>query len=128
MADPYDSLIETGYIGSLKRDILLSAADDIEYLCHIRRDFDEASAAACEESPACTARVTQELISNGFCTLATWGKGDEEYEVLEKTSAELRTIAEHYTGYDSTCFDYFLIATQRGKEWVARYKKLVSEL
>lgn len=32
-------IVETGFIGNLKRDILLSAADDVAHFCPARRDF-----------------------------------------------------------------------------------------
>lgn len=32
-------IVETGFIGNLKRDILLSAADDVAHFCPVRRDF-----------------------------------------------------------------------------------------
>jgi hypothetical protein len=128
MADAYDSLIETGFMGRLKRDIVLEASRDLEYLVHLRREFECASAESAEEATACTVRVTQELIAQGLCSLATWGESGQEYEVVEKSAAELIEIVDKSTSEPGMSFAYFLIATKRGEEWVARYDKLVSEL
>lgn len=126
MADAYDGLVKTGAIGSLKRDILLGAADDIYYLAHVRRWFGTASAEAAKTATACTVRVVRELIEKNLCSLARWGKEKGSFEVVAKTPEELTELVDKT--FDTMPFDFFLIATDSGNQWVARYQSLVNEL
>ncbi len=129
MKEAYDALIKTGAIGSLKRDILLEASDDIEYLCHIQKWFNEtAGAEAAKVATACTVRVVRELIAKKYCKLATWGKEKEPFDIVTKTEEELFEIVDKYNSSGKNPFDFFLISTEAGDQWVDRYETLVSEL
>lgn len=129
MANAYDRLVTTGAIGSLKRDIVLEAADDIYYLAHIRRWFAEtAGSEAAKVATACTVRIVRELIDKNLCSLVTWGKEQGSFEGVEKTPEELFELIGKYRDFDEFPFDFFLIATESGRHWAARYEVLVSEL
>ncbi|BCA53260.1 hypothetical protein W02_04000 [Nitrospira sp. KM1] len=128
MSDTYDS---HGYVESLKRDSVLEASRDLEYLCHIRTSVEQEFDLTDPEIIEYTVRIVQELIEKGYCSLATWGEegyGSKKIEILKKSVAELEDIIKQHTGYVSTCFDYFLVTTRTGEDWVDRYNKLVSEL
>ena len=129
MASEYDSLVRTGAIGSLKREILLEAADDLYYLAHIRKWFDEtAGKAAAQQATSLAARVASELIAIGLCSLASWDKKRVHIEAAEQDPEQLFALIDRYKSTHTMPFDYFLVATERGKEWVARYMALVNEL
>ena len=70
----YDSLVTSGAIGRLKRDIAVEASDDIYYVAHIRGWFERASHASSNAATESTVRVVRELVAKGFCNLATWGQ------------------------------------------------------
>jgi hypothetical protein len=129
MASPYDSLVDTGAIASLKRDILIEASDDIYYLAHIRGRFvEDAGAEAAKVATACTVRLITELVAKNLCFLATWGKEKGAFEMITKTDNELSELVDRYQSFSAMPFDFFLIATEAGNEWVARYRTLVAEL
>jgi hypothetical protein len=69
MADAYDGLVKTGAIGSLKRDILLGAADDIYYLAHVRRWFGTASAEAAKTAPPAQFASSENSLRRTFVAL-----------------------------------------------------------
>jgi len=128
MSSAYQTLIDTGAIGSLKRDILLEASRDLYYLAHIRRWFEDASANAATAATECSVEVVCELISKGLCQLTSWGGAKGSYEILEKTANDLFLMIDRYKDRTVMPFDFFLIATDAGEQWVARYKALVGEL
>ena len=131
MSDVYQALVDTGAIGSLKRDILLEASDDLFYLEHIRRWFEDASADAAHAATECTVKVVRELISKGLCQLATWGTPKGSYEILEKTPDDLHLIIDRYkdiSAMSGVSFQFFLVTTDAGDQWAARYENLVGEL
>lgn len=129
MVSAYDKLIETGAIASLKRDILLEAASDVFFLCHITKWFreDSGEAGAREAVPA-TVRVVRELVAQGLCTLAAWSGEGASHRDLNANDAELLELVLQNDQAGRSCFDLFLVATEQGREWVARYSKLVGEL
>ena len=124
MADAYDRLVATGAIASLKRDIVMEASADIYYLAHIRRWFAEKAGA----DAARTVRLVGELRANDLCSLAIWGKEKGSFDAVEKTAEELLAHIDKYASFDTFPFDLFLIATERGRKWTARYQALVGEL
>lgn len=129
MPSEYDRLVETGAIASLKRDILLEASDELFYLVHIRRWFAEtAGAEAAKVATACTVRVIRELSQKNLCHLATWGEEKGSFKAVEMEDDELSQLVERYKSFDAMPFDYFLIATEIGKGWVAQYRALAKEL
>ncbi len=130
MADAYDDLVVSGAIGAFKADILLETARDVEYLAHIRKRFEEDhfSAESAKAATACTVRIVQELIEKNLCSLATWIKGDGSFEVVEKPPEELFELVGKYKSFDQFPFDFFLVATDKGKNWVTRYNTLLNEL
>lgn len=128
MADAYDSLVRSGFVGSLKRDVLLEAVRDLEYLSAIQDQFSEAGDAARREARACTARLVQDLTSKGFCSVATWSdRGDRQRVLLHPDRDELLALIDAVSGRNYP-FAYFLVATEAGAAWVKRYFTLESEL
>jgi hypothetical protein len=128
MSDAYNFLKQSGCVGRFKRDVLLEATYDLEYVGVIHNAFSEAGEDARNNATNCTAVLITELIAKGLCFLATWGAGyGSEPLVVQKTRSELEAIiiaslhSEH-------CWDYFLIATPVGRAWVDKYKKLIDEL
>ncbi len=128
VTDPYDDLVMSGAIGSLKRDIMLEAAEDLMYLCHVRHWFEKASADAAKDATRHTVRIVTELIGANLCCLATFGEEVGSFEHLEKSRSEIQDAVEKYGLPGANAFDLFLVATERGKQWVARYNELVDEL
>ena len=121
----YDALVKTGAIGSLKRDVLLEASCDLEYLASIASRFGDMGAAAKPDVIPNTVRLVEELAAAGLCRVATWGE-DRHPKFLNPTSDEIASLVERSVGDDA--FIFFLWATDAGKAWVSRYDKLVSEL
>lgn len=129
MTTAYEALIRSGAIGSLKRDILMEAADDIWYLCHIHSWFQEdAGSEVALIADEGTVRVVEELIHNNFCSFATWGADSQANEAIKPDHDELLALVRHIILPDSNPFEHFLIATDKGKDWVRRHRDLVNEL
>ena len=120
----YDRLIETGAIGSLKRDALLDATCDVRFLDHIQAFFARESGGSPADVAPCTVRLIRELIAEGFVTLCTWGK-DGAHQPLQKTDDELVMLVASLEAHP---FEFFLHGTQAGMDWVVRYRRLVGEL
>lgn len=76
----YEALVANGCIGSMKRDVLLEAASDIEYLVQVRERFRPASAAAARDARDYTVRLVRELVDGGYCRVATWTGGPRPME------------------------------------------------
>jgi hypothetical protein len=121
----YDALVKTGAIGSLKRDVLLEASRDLEYLGSIAARLADMGSAAKPEVIPNTVRPVEELVVAGFCQLATWGE-DKQPKFLNASSDEITSLVERSVGQEP--FIFFLWITDNGDEWVSRYDKLVSEL
>ena len=121
----YKTLVESGFVGSLKRDVLLKAEADVAYLYWIRREFDEAGAEARATASVCTVTFVNEMISHGVCELATWPPvGDSRYCVpVEMSREDLVSVLEQYSDTD-----YFLVTTESGTDWVRRYFDLLSQI
>ncbi len=129
MVSAYDSLVETGAIGSLKRDIMLGSEDDVFFLCHITKWFREsAGEAGAREALPSTVRVVRELVDQGLCTLATWSGEGVSHRCLSASDSEVLDFVVQNDEPGRSCFDHFLVATDRGAAWVARYETLVREL
>lgn len=129
MASAYDGLLETGAISSLKREILLEASVDLYYLAHIRRWFAEwGGAQAVTEATDCTVRIITELVAKDLCHLATWGEEKGSFQTVTLSDDKLTQLVDGYGSFDTMPFDYFLITTQAGNDWVARYRTLADEL
>ena len=127
MPSAYDQLVQTGFIGSLKRDVLLEASRDLEYLDAIRHAFAEAGDAANREATACTVQLIKDLTDKGLCSLATWSKDPgKRYERLHRTDAELVALVSESALTHG--FKYFLVSTESGDAWVGRYFELVRDL
>lgn len=126
MTSEYDALVKTGFVPAMKRDVLLEATRDIEYVCHIVADFRTGSAEAEREAIPCSVRLIEELIAGGLCELGVFsGEPDKYPDALEVTHEELVAIVARS---DENAFEHFLVTTERGQEWVARYLELLSEL
>lgn len=119
----YDRLVKTGAIPSHKRDILLEATADLWYVEHVYNRFTEQSNVPNIAAP-CTVRLIQELIAKGFVQLATWGEGGA-HTAIQKDTDELKFLIEELNRHP---FEFFLIATDFGKNWAARYRDLTNEL
>src|SRR5688500_13725006 len=115
----YLGLVRTGYVSSQKRDVLLEASRDIEYIEGTPNRFFDASVEASNDPITCAVSLIGELIEMGFCSLATWGYGSET-KVIYRTREELHILlAECQQGQH--VFEFFLKATPLGHEWVRRY-------
>jgi len=129
MSYSYDDLVKAGTIGYMKADILLEAERDLYYIAHIIKDFMENRGIKdAEAANNSTFQIVNELISQDYCSLATWGKVKGSFEKLTPSHEELRKLIAQYQEPSTFPFDVFLIATDKGKEWVARYEKLIKEL
>ncbi len=125
MSKAYRGLVDTGYVSSQKRDILLEASRDVEYIQNTPSRFFEAGADAHRDRIGCAVLLIDELIQMGLCSLATYEKGKPK--VIERTSAELAVLLTEGEEMQHVG-EYFLVATTMGKEWVRRYEALVGEL
>jgi hypothetical protein len=129
MPSEYDTLVETGFVGSLKRDVLLEASRDLEFVEHILHEFTNAGEAGRHTRIACAARLVEDLTGSGLCRLATWSSTPEEgHEPRDKNHAELLTLFESLATSQENRNAYFLVTTQLGDAWVDRYLRLVGEL
>ncbi|MEM1044350.1 MAG: hypothetical protein AAF845_01835 [Bacteroidota bacterium] len=125
----YRELIATGFVGSLKRDVLIEARDDFEFLCHVRARFAEASAAAAEVASECTAMLATDLVTAGLCDLRPWPP-DETWK-NEPAALSFDAVvfgANRCSEADRSISDLVLTVTDEGAAWVERYRRLVSEL
>jgi hypothetical protein len=128
MSNPFENLVRSGFVGSLKRDVLLEADRDLEYVGAIRAAFADAGEDARRDAVACAARLISDLVAKGMCSLATWSEGyGSEPVAVRKSQTELDAIVAESSS-EARCFDYFLITTATGAEWVTRYKELEGEL
>jgi hypothetical protein len=122
-------LVKLGTIGYMKADILLEAERDLYYIAHIRKDFVENRGIKdAEEANYSTLQIVNELLSRDYCSLATWGKVKGSFEKISLSEEELLKLITQYSEPDVNPFDFFLIATEKGKEWVSRYENLIKEL
>ncbi|PKO16163.1 MAG: hypothetical protein CVU39_09045 [Chloroflexi bacterium HGW-Chloroflexi-10] len=129
MSNSYNDLVKTGTIGCMKADILLEAERDLFYIAHIRKDIVENRGIKdAEEAIRGTFQIVNELISQNYCSLATWGKVKGPFEMIRLSQEELLLRIAQYNNSDVNPFDIFLIATEKGKEWVSRYENLIKEL
>jgi hypothetical protein len=129
MSYSYDDLVKAGTIGYMKAKILLEAERDLYYIAHIRKDFVENRGVKdTEEASNSTFKIVNELISQGYCSLATWGKVKGSFEKVSLNQDELQSLIAQYKEPNVDPFDFFLIPTDKGKEWVVRYEKLIKEL
>lgn len=124
----YQDLARSGFVGSAKRDVLLEASRDLEYVVAIVGAFEEAGAAAAAEAHSCAQALIVDLVGNGFCSLATWSCGYGSAPVLlQPERAELEEIVARSCEADHAS-EHFLVTTPLGDEWVQRYMSLVGEL
>ena len=129
MPTAYESLVGTGFVGSVKRDVLLNASSDLEYLAAIRGQFLEAGDEARFAATSCAVQLVEELVAMKLCVLATWDSGyGGEHVPVQMTGTELVEGVEECAQRDSNPFKYFLVATEAGAAWVERYMELVDEL
>ncbi len=129
MSFTYDDLVKIGAIKYFKADIITETVRDLYYLSHIKKHLVEQRGIKDEkEASKGTVEIITELISQNYCSLATWGKERGSFEELTITSEELHKIVDQYNKTNGFPFDYFLIATEKSEEWLARYEKLIDEL
>ena len=128
MPSAYEQLVKSGFVGSLKRDVLLEASVDLEYVGAIRSRFANAGDHARREAVTCTVQLISELIAKDLCSLATWSKvPDSGPVVVTRSHRELECIVAESSERDHT-FEFFLLSTAAGDHWVGRYEALVGEL
>jgi len=129
MSFTYDSLVKIGAIKYFKADIIIEAARDLYYVSHIKKNLVEQRGIKDDkEATDGTVKIVTELIAQDYCSLATWGKEKGSFEELTITPEELHKLVDQHNTTKVSPFDYFLIATEKSKEWVARYEKLIDEL
>lgn len=128
MSNAYEALVKSGFVGSLKRDVLLEASSDLEFVSAIPAMFAHASDDAHREAIACAVRLIDELIAKGLCSLATWsGEPESGPVVVRRSHAELEALVAE-SSESQHRVEYFLLSTTAGDQWVRRYEKLVGEL
>lgn len=126
--EAYDRLVETGFVGSLKRDVLLEASRDLEYVGAIRFAFIEAGAEAAKCPDECAVELIRELTLKGLCSLATWAAGyGSAPRLLDATKSDVSDMVAT-SQKPGGPFTYFLLSTDAGDDWVRRYETLVGEL
>ena len=130
MLNTYSDLVKTGFVGNLKRDVLMNASDDIQYVCSIPKEFIDASHMAKRESIACAVRLIEDLLGKGLCSLATWsseGGSLPDFVAVQRSHEELATLVAD-SRKENHPLDYFFVSTPAGDEWVSRYDQLIAEL
>lgn len=126
MTATYDRLAKSGALGSWKRDIVLEAVRDLEYVESVLDRFVEESGIVPESDRIPnTVRLIIDLVDGGWCHLATWGQPTPR--VLEHSARQATELVSRATANESP-FTYFLTATPKAKEWVQRYNSLIKEL
>jgi hypothetical protein len=127
MSSAFHNLVKSGFVGSLKRDVILEASSDLEYVGAIRAAFAQAGEDARRDGIACAALLIDDLIAKGLCPLATWSAGyGSDTVTVHKSRDELETIVAESPD-DKHIWEYFLLSTEAGDEWVRRYEELVGE-
>jgi hypothetical protein len=130
MTNAYQDLVKKGFVGRVKRDVLLEASVDLEYLGAIRAAFDDAGESGRREATACAVQLIEDLLAKGLCSLATWS-GDQNsgpnHVTVQKSRDEIEALVAE-SSKSVHCFEYFLLSTPAGDEWVSRYDKLIAEL
>jgi hypothetical protein len=114
----------------MKRDVLLEASRDLEYIGALPARFFDAGAGSDREPIDCAVDLIEELVDMGLCHLATWSpKGvASKTIVIQRTRAELAAHLAEMESDSLHVFEWFLLATSLGDEWVRRYLSLVGEL
>jgi hypothetical protein len=108
--------------------VLLDASFDLEYVGTIRARFADAGDDARREAIACTVQLIDDLIAKGLCSLATWSAGyGSGPVVVHRSRVELETIVAE-SSESEHIWEYFLLSTPAGDQWVKRYEELVGEL
>ncbi|NET50060.1 MAG: hypothetical protein F6K09_15340, partial [Merismopedia sp. SIO2A8] len=85
----YKGLVKSGAIGSLKRDILLEAAVDVDYIVHIYSRIKTFSFEATSHTVDLTFQVVKDLCTKGLCNYAMWGDGPDSIERLQIADSQL---------------------------------------
>ena len=74
----------------------------------------------------CAVQLVEDLLDKGLCEVAVFSQDRaKHHEIVRVDHGTLMSIAEQC---DSDPFHYFLVTTDSGQAWVARYLALVSEL
>lgn len=110
-------------VDAAKMGALRESARDVAYLYETRAWFvrnggGEATATLF------TARAITELIVDGWMKLATWDSEGSPLPI-DASDENLLSIVEEL---DKTGPTYFLVPTEKGREWVVRYDALLHEL
>jgi len=129
MSLTYDDLVKMDAVKYVKEDILIEAVRDLYYLSHIKQTLlEERGLREDKEATIGTVKIVTDLISQNYCYLATWGKEKGTFEEVTMTPRMLQKLIDQYQKPKVFPFDYFLLPTEKGKEWVARYETLLDEL
>ena len=124
-----DDLVRRGVTKYFKADIILEAVRDLYYLSHIKKNLMERRGVKDDkEATYGTVKIITELISQDYCRLATWGKEKGSFQEVQIPQEELYQLISTDAKDNHALFDFFLIATEKGKEWKSRYEKLMEEL
>lgn len=110
-------------VEAAKEQALRESVRDVAFLYETRAWFVRNGGGE-TTATAFTVRAITELISEGWVNVATWGTGGSILPV-DATTEELQGIVSEL---DQTGPAYFLVPTQKGREWVARYNDLLLEL
>ncbi len=122
-------MVKMDPIKYFKADIIIEAVRDLFYLSHIKQRIDGRTVIKDDkEAIDGTVKIVTELIGKNYCKLATWGKEKGSFEEITMTPEELYQIIEKYNKSNTFPFDFFLISTEKSKQWVARHEKLIDEL
>src|SRR5262245_50914561 len=125
MTTTYDDLAKAGGLGRFRRDVVLEAVDDLEYIENVYYWFAQEAGSVPEENwNSYSVRFITELIDGGWCRLATWGKPNPQF--LDKTAEEIAALID--AAKRDRQFTYFLWSTEKAHEWAKRYYALIKEL
>lgn len=110
-------------VEAAKEQTLRESVRDVAFLYELRSWFvrnggGEATATAF------TVRTIAELLSEGWMKVATWGTGGSTV-LIEASVEELMGIVGELGKTGPT---YFLAPTEKGREWVERFNRLLGEL
>jgi len=71
-----------------------------------------------------TIRAIAELIDDGWMELATWGAGGSPTAI----SVSVDELSQIVAGLKDSGPEYLLVPTDKGRQWVVRYRALLNEV
>lgn len=110
-----------------KTDALRESVRDVAFI-HVMHAWFVRNGGGKATATLFTVRAIMELISDGWVNLARWDDNDGTVYIQISHEELLHTVKE----YDEITFSsiqiFFLVPTEKGRDWVVRHNALLDEL